>query len=764
MDIWKWVNEAEKKLRKDGHARLAELVDRLPTEVCNDRHERVDAIYPEAIALAKSLGENGHPWLEVFLRHWSLQSRILHRMEGTALGEAVSLVDFAHREATRDCPQGVCAVQDLCACYGFVDGAGFAEERLDVARETLARIDESWPCFTCISSEYASALRAKGDIQGSLKFVDAQVAALNAKGQRKAIYDLPRERVEALIDLGKLDEALAFTDDCERNGRRDAHHRLMRRIDRARIHVRAGRLEEALESFPPADEVEPTPLFYWFWLDAAALLARARAIPNDGALGRIFQRFIERLERQGVGRTTLELAEVHGELALERGAPHVARRALATMERATAVLHRPLDALDRIGKLRRAIEAAPGLGEVSLPETVEALFEDLRARGGKDREGDLLLVEAAHARWPDDVAVAGALANVLSAMGLESEAIDELSRFHARIPDDDLAIRLGDLLIARKDQAALESLCESHRQRAESEASRGIADWILARRAQEAGDWNGCRAHLDAVLASRPNAINARILHAEASRKVGDHAQALAKLDEVVERVEQGGPWDWDRMVSATLLGEWSKVRDSAKRLGIELASESGPVEERWELCKIRYEDEGRDEWAARTGPVTARVITIAREDRAQHYHDVVVFDAKPANKPPEKGEEKNHVWIYPFVARITEGGYRAFEIDGPHPGAEALEALEKQVRGAGFPFQVLSGDAYRVMVENAPTPGLFAVLALPEGRTAAEAHALLGASTARFELPLTWRSLADEAGDAAAVEQHSALAAGYGL
>jgi tetratricopeptide (TPR) repeat protein len=761
MDIWKWVHEAEKQLRKDGHARLAELVDRLPTEVCNDRHARVDAIYPEAIALAKAID---HPWLEVFLRHWSLQSRILHRMEGTALGEAVSLVDFAHGEKTHDCPQGVCAVQDLCACYGFVDGAGFADERLEVAKETLARIDESWPCFTCISSEYASALRAKGDIAGSLKFVDEQVAALNAKGQRKAIYDLPRERVEALIDLGKLDEALAFTDDCERNGRRDAHHRLMRRIDRARIHVRAGRLQKALESFPPEGEVEPTPLFYWFWLDAAAHLARAGAIPNDGALGRIFQRFIERLERQGVGRTTLELAQIHGELALERGAPHVARRALATMERSAKILNKPLDALDRIGKLRASIEAAPGLEKVEIPDTPEACFELLRARGGKDREGDLLIIEAAHARFPDDADVTGALANVLVAMGLEAEAIDELSRFHARIPADDIAIRLGDLLIARKDREALDSLCAAHRSRAASEESKGIADWILARRAQEEGDWKECRAHLDDVLAKRPNAINARLVHAQASRKLGDHALSLAKLDEVVERVADAGPWDWDRMIAATILGEWTKVRDSAKRLEIELETTEGPIAERWELCKIRYEDEGRDEWAARTGPVTARVITIARPEREQHYHDVVVFDAKPANKPPAKGEEKNHVWIYPYVARLEDGGHRAFEIDGPHPGEEQLEALETAVRNAGFPFQVLSGDAYRVKIDGEERPGLFAVLAVGPGRTPGEAHATLRAATERFDHPITWRTLAEEAGDVAAAEEHAKLAALYGL
>jgi tetratricopeptide (TPR) repeat protein len=761
MDLWKWVTDLESKLRKEGHARLADLMDRLPTEVCNDRHDRVDAMYPEAIALAKSID---HPWLEVFLRHWWLQSRILHRMEGTALGEAVALVDFSHQEPTRGCPQAVCSVQDLCACYGFVDGPGYADERLEVSKETLDRIDESWPCFTCISSEYASALRAKGDVQASLAFVDAQVEALARKGNRRAIYDLPRERVEALIDLGRYDEALRFTDDCERNGRKDAHHRLMRRIDRARIHARLGNLDEALKSFPPPDEVEPTPLFYCFWIDAAEKLAVAGAIANDGALGRVLQKFVERLERQGVGRTTLELAETHGKLALARGAPHVARRALATMERAAEKLAKPLDALDRIQRMRAAIAAAKGVEHVELPASAAALFDELRARGAKDREADLLLLEAAHDKFPDDADVVVTLANVLVATGLEGEAIDRLRAFHATHASDDVAMRLGDLLGQRKEHDAVRALAEAHRARSGDDSSRSIADWILARDAQARGAWSECRAHLDAVIAARPQAINARILYAEAARKLGDHAAALAKLDEVVDRVSEPGSWDWDRMVSATILGEWTKVRASAKRLGISLEGDEGPIAERWELCKIRYEDDGRDEWAARTGPVTAKVLSIARPPRAQHYHDVVVFDAKPANKPPEAGQEKDHVWIYPFVARIHEGGYRAFEIDGAHPGDEALDALEKAIRAEGWSFQVLSGDAYRVHHDGNELRGVFAVVAIPSAVDARVAHTALENATAAHEHPLVWKTLAEAIGDAALVAHHAELAERYGL
>lgn len=763
MDIWRWVNELEAQLRKQGQGRLAQLVDRLPTEVCNDRHERVDALYPEALAMAQSIE---HPWLEVFLRHWWLQSRILHRMDGTALGEAVSLVEFAHREATRDCPQSVCAVQDLASCYGFVDGPGFADERLEVSRETLARIDATWPCFTCISSEYAGALRSKGDVAGALAFIDRQIATLSEKGDKRAIYDLPRDRIECLLDLGRVEEALAFVADAEKNGRKDAHHRLSRRIDRARILVRLGRVEEAAKSLPDASEVMPTPLFYWYWVDAARELVKAKALQNDFVLGRIVQRMVERLDKQAVGRTTLELAQIQAELALERGAPHVARRALKAMERASSRLHRPLDALDRIAQVKRAIAAAPSVEDHPLPESAQALLDSLQREEHRDAERDLLALEAAAARWPADASIVLTLASCLSAMGLDDEAIAHLSAFHRASANDDVALRLGELLVAQRDFQRHREVAEDHRARAADAHSRSIADWMLARAAHARGDDRDAITHLEAVLAARPEAINTRLFWAECARRLGDHRTALARLDEVVERVEGKGSWDWDRMLSATVLGEWAKVRNSARRLGLDVAEGDQPIEERWELCKIRYEDEGprRDEWAMRTGPVTARIVQIQRPQKPQHYGDVVVFDARPANEPPEAGREKQHVWVYPFVARLQEGGHRAFELDGVHPGEASVSAIEKALRALGCAFQVLSGDAYSVKLGTETFPGLFAVVALPSSVTPRMVSDRLREVTHGFAHPLAWTELAKEAGDEALAAEHASIEGRYGL
>lgn len=94
----------------------------LPTYTCDDEHEKVDALYPEGLALARGINDQ---WVEVFLRHWFLQSQVLHRENAKGmLDQAIALLDFSHQERTKDCPQRMCVVQDLANCYGIADGPG----------------------------------------------------------------------------------------------------------------------------------------------------------------------------------------------------------------------------------------------------------------------------------------------------------------------------------------------------------------------------------------------------------------------------------------------------------------------------------------------------------------------------------------------------------------------------------------------------------------------------------------------------------------
>src|SRR5690606_7153569 len=116
-------------------------------------------------------------------------------------------------------------------------------ERAQVARETLARIDPTWPCFICITCELSSALRDQGDPQAALELLDRQSAQLVAAGQGDERTSLLPQRISCLIDLGRAEEALAACQEAIARGRRDENQRRARQIDLARIYARLGRGE-----------------------------------------------------------------------------------------------------------------------------------------------------------------------------------------------------------------------------------------------------------------------------------------------------------------------------------------------------------------------------------------------------------------------------------------------------------------------------------------------------------------------------------------
>ncbi|MBX3193467.1 MAG: hypothetical protein KF819_41185, partial [Labilithrix sp.] len=608
-----------------------------------------------------------------------------------------------------------------------------------------------WSCFTCIATEHANALHDRGEDAEALAFLDQRAAELVASGKADGIYSLARSRMESLIALGRHEEALAFLAEDEKRGPDDEHHRRWRRIERARLLVRLGRADEARSALPGPDEIEATPVYFRAWADAAEHLVRAGAMKNDFRLGATLRRFVEKLARQGVGRITLELAEVSAHLALERGAPHVARRALASMEAASALLHRPLDALDRIGKLRDALARVADASLVAMPETPSLALSSLANDTSRDPERELLFLEAAAARFPDDVDVAMALAECQLASGFEKEAVANLDAFQQRIPADDVVMRLGSLLLS--DPQALATLVARHHERAADDASRAVGEWLLARGAHAREEWGESRTHLDLVLAARPDAVNARLMHAEASRRLGDHRAALMKLDEAIALAPESAPAHWDLMVVATVLGEHARVRASAKRVGFDFEGE-GPIDERLGLCRIRYPDETRDCWAIRTSPVTARIVEIASPPRPLRYRDVVVFDAVPLNPPPATDEERrHHAHVYPFVTTLTHGNYRAYFLDGIHPGEDVVEEITAALKAVSCELELMSSDEYEVQGQR----GIFAGIALPASASEIDACAALARVVDTRQL--TFAGLARAAGDEARAEKHEALA-----
>ena len=60
MDVWNWVADAHRALEEEGQHRLAYLLYELPRCTLADQHQRLEALYPEALGLARASGNQGH--------------------------------------------------------------------------------------------------------------------------------------------------------------------------------------------------------------------------------------------------------------------------------------------------------------------------------------------------------------------------------------------------------------------------------------------------------------------------------------------------------------------------------------------------------------------------------------------------------------------------------------------------------------------------------------------------------------------------------
>ena len=756
MDIRAWVNDTEKQLRMGDTAmrRLAEALARLPGEVTRDDHAAADATAAEAIALADAADL---PWVQLYLRHWQLVSRVARRSEGrTALADARSLVERAARDDAKGCPQAICAVRDLCAALGRADGPGYAAERAATSRAALDRIDPSWPCFECLSGEHANALVDRGRPADAIAFLDAQVDAASEAGQTSATARFGvLARANALIELQMADEALGLLSQADKLGlsARDAATAALLRAQSLAI---LGDIDAAAADLPGPAAIVDHPARYRAWVDAVARVVRADPTANDSGLGAFVGGLVDRLVALGDDRDAIELAEVHGRLALGRGAHHTARRALAIMERAQALLPVPLDAPLRIQRLRDAIAEVP-VPEVELPDDPADVLAVLSADDRPHPEIAVVIAEAACARWPDDAALVESLAVALHACRDDDAAFGALRAFVDRRPRDAKALlALGQFYRLLDDQPAMQAIAD----RLAASADPTLSDWLLAQWHTDHHDDDKAIAHLAAILHETPDALNTRRLWATLAARGGDWNTALLRLDEIVARDPSGMPDHWNRLVAASIVGRWDAVRDSARAIGLPDDGGTGPYLLDGGACRIHYEDNAVL-FARRTGPVTAMIVEIGRPGTILRYGDRVVFDPRPENEVPA-GDDADVIFVYRHVHTGERGGAQAFSLDGVHPGDRAWAELRQIVEEHGGVLQLTSGEAYRLVNPRShdETRAIFARIA-----TRGDVRPLHEALLAwRGDRVLIWSELAEAAGDQAAVDLFAAVATAWGI
>ncbi len=749
MDIWAWVHDLQQELYEAGELRLCELIDVMPHYTVEHRHDEVEALIGEALAAARA---KKSPWLEVYFRHWLLQSRVLKRCEvKRSLPEAVDLLDFANREETKQCPQSVCVVQDLANCYGKADGPGYAAERIEVAEETLARIDPKWPCYMCISSELASAILDDGRPDEALQLArkaEAEVGATEGSQMRGAI-------VSSLLQLGRPDEALQTN---ERASVPEAGRafELSKEIDHARILAKLGRYEEAKAALPKSSEIHGIRDDYDRYTDTITELAIAGTIENSWRLGMLFRHLHEDLESSGAMRTAFVVAQRRAHLALARRAYATVADTLEDLRRIAPELHRPLDAPDRIRIIEELLtERKKGAPSVD-PDTLAQRLQEL----GEDPEQDLEVLHAVAAMEPLDAERAKALGDALFTLGQPRRAIAAYEDAMAASPNEEsVVVALADMYGREEDFEAFDALLA----RVQGAALRALVLALRAQFAARTDDFTGARRYLEEAL-SLSDDVRIDDAGAWVERRAGDWDAALAHLERMVAKGETDADTQWDRALAATMVERWDLVRTAAIALEHPVEPGDTPIDARWGTCRVVFEEpDGRTTatFALRTGPVTARVLELASPGEPQHKGDEVVFDPQPVAQPAE-GEEGPV--DFAVVATKTVGGFTSYHLDGARPDDDALEAFAEALDAEGGAMWIKSGDEYAIAREDdeAPTPAWYVVVGFP-AEVSAEAAARWLAQAGLPE-PTVWPELTEAVGDEAEIERQRAVAVEWGL
>jgi tetratricopeptide (TPR) repeat protein len=742
VDIWKWVVNLAVREREAGRPALSRLVHALPEAVGDDQYERAAALVPEGVALARAMK---NPWLEVFFRHWDLQARVVHQGQGaTALADAVSLLDFSHQDATRDCPQSVCTVQDICECYQRTDGAGFAAEREAVARETLERINPSWPCFSCVGSELCTAIADGGRISEARATLDALVGRYVAARRPADHFQLTRANL--LYREGRWEELLALVD-VPLDPDDDTKHRTTSlAIDRAAALAHLGRFEEACKALPPWRSVDGTVSLFAQWIEVVEHLV-GMGLPNDAALGVAVRSQVDTLARFGCHRDVITCGAAGVRLALGRGGLPSARALLSLMETAVGALARPLDAPEIVARTRAAVAAAEAALE--LPDNADAVLARLKELGDRPEEA-LTIAVVASRRWHDRWDLGLALAGLHLSIREFGQSVEAYRRAIQPGGDVDHALGYGEAALGTGDAATIDAVVADLRGRLNDPST---AAWIAGRAAYNRGDYPACLEILPEVLVGTPDARNTRRLLAAACQNLGDHAGAVRWLNELIALGGDPGRDDWERMLSGTIAGDWASVRDSASRLGFDFPGH-GPIDVQWHPCKVRIGDD--DLWARRTGPATARILSVRPSDQPQVWGRLVAFRATPLNEVDP--EDKEPIWVYPWVHDLEIPDVWTFEIDGVRP--DDWDEIEAALDAYGGVCQVRSSDEYRLR----DLPAVYATVVVPASVSAEVVHEWLATRCAGFSHPLVWPVAAERAGDAEAVARMREIAAAYGM
>ncbi|MCF6319312.1 MAG: hypothetical protein L3J83_08550, partial [Proteobacteria bacterium] len=476
MNIWEWTFAANTELRKNGNTRLADIMENLPNYVCNDNHDKVDLIYPEALSLAK---KQDNPWVEIFIRHWYLQSQVLHRHNVTdMLSEAVDLLEFSSRDNNSDCPQSICVVQDLANTYAQKDGPAFIEERKAIALETLERIDPSWPCYDCIGDEYISALVDEKQLDEAMDRIAFMREEMIKSGKSEGKFSFFRSETFILIQQKKYQQAETIIKNATNIAGGESYNRYKSALTALTLAYQ-NKFEEAEDFVLDFREVLKAQSHYSYWCEYQYLAFKQGFITDFQELNYCFNTITDNFIKNGVQRDTLEILVWQIELALEENQLFTAQQSILKSLKIIKELSKDLGATEKFNALQQQYQQA----KQAYAKTVDLSEENIATMLNEKQSLSLEFLSLAIQIFPDNHALQTANFDCLTKNGFITLALDYgLNTLKTDLSNTTLLNQYGHLLLNENQTQSYDDFFVEKKFSQSNQEIQCIYLWLTSRR------------------------------------------------------------------------------------------------------------------------------------------------------------------------------------------------------------------------------------------------------------------------------------------
>jgi len=771
VDIWKWVHGREEALREDGHTDLADYIYSISNHAVNDRFDLVDQVYHAALPLCRALDDK---WLEIYFRHWRLQAHVLKNYDAKGhLHEAISLLDFSHQEETKDCPQRICAVQDLASCYGIKDGPGFAEERISVCKETLAQIDGSWPCYECVSSELLDALMdAKKYKEAEIELESLQVEISKFNGTTDFEHVLTRTRL--LLETGKFDAAWDMIKEAKNPYGGDGFARHVKLL-KALTLCKLKRWEEAHDTCLPFDDIVLAATYYLDWTKIQFQLEQHGSVENNRDLRFKIHSLVDKLLGKDTIRIAFEICEYLVELCISADEKLRASFVIQTMKSLVGSLNRDLGASDALKKLVQRVE------EIEVPamtvtfETIETLLE----HNFSNETQELSALDVALKEWPEDGRLIARKSDLLNS-NFQKEAAYSLLKeaYKNHMGSAALESRYGAAYLARHGFEAFQSEFPiTHLDGLSKGAiwNRGFK-YVTHFETQNS---KKTLEYLEIIETYFPEDIWLLGRIARQFIELENYDKAITYRRKQIALAPDNSDHKWNLLIAGTLNQNIPVICEMGKALDIKL-DETGqyPADNRGNI-RLQWKMDGgyiETYYAIRLGPALARITSVSNiNDKHQLYGRIVVFDPMPLNKLDQKDDEGyacdldgNYNLLFPPpLLTIENPAYLTYTVDGINPGKEALKTLSERIEDAGFVYHVWASNNYELHWKDGETDRIdkaIYIYILVKSGDETKLNEILNEFNKSLEHPFVWPELAEALKDKELRAIQNAIIEKYGI